>query len=65
MPNKTHHGLQEIEKVADMATRKGAAVHGAPDQSSIHVAAVKCQNSQVSGIGSRDKRDPFGPNGTT
>jgi hypothetical protein len=43
----------------------GAAVHGAPDQGLSHVAVVKCQNSQVSGMGSRDKRDHFGPNGTT
>jgi hypothetical protein len=29
--------------------RKGAVVHGAPDQSSSHVAVVKFHNSQVSG----------------
>jgi hypothetical protein len=45
--------------------RSGATVHGAPDQSSGYVATVKCQNSQVSGTSSRDKRDSLGPNGTT
>jgi hypothetical protein len=45
--------------------RTGATVHRAPDQSSIHVVAVKFQNSQVSGTGSRDKIYPFSPNGTT
>jgi hypothetical protein len=40
-------------------------VHGTLDQRSSHVAAVKCQNRQVLGTGSGDKRYYVGPNGTT
>jgi hypothetical protein len=45
--------------------RIGAAFHGTPDQISSYVGTFKCHNSQVSGMRSRDKRDSFGPNGTT
>jgi hypothetical protein len=45
--------------------RIGATVHGEPNQRSSHVAAVKCQNSQISGMSSRNKRYSFDPNGTT
>ena len=55
----------ENSKGGRHGARTGATVHGSPDQSSSHVAAVKCQNSKVSGTDSRDMRDPFGPNGTT
>jgi hypothetical protein len=40
-------------------------VHGASNQGSRNIVAVKCQNSQVLGTGSRSKRNPFGPDGPT
>jgi hypothetical protein len=54
----------EIEKVVNMA-RTSTIVHGAPDQGLNSITTVKCQNSQVSGTGSRSKGDPFGPDGPT
>jgi hypothetical protein len=41
--------------------RSSRVVHGAPYQGLDSVTTVKCQNSQVSGIGSRSKGDPFHP----
>jgi hypothetical protein len=40
-------------------------VHGAFDQGLSSIAAVKCQNSQLSSTGSRSKINPFGPDGPT
>jgi hypothetical protein len=45
--------------------KSSGIVHGTLDQGSDRVVAVKCYNSQVSGMGSRDKGDPFSPNGPT
>ena len=45
--------------------RSSTIVHGAPDQGSRNIETVKCQNSQVSGTGSRLKGDPFGLDGPT
>jgi len=44
--------------------RSGVTVYGAPNQSSVYVAIVKCEYGQVLGTSSRDKRGSLDPIGT-
>jgi hypothetical protein len=55
----------EDRKGGEHDARSSTTVHGEPNQGSDSVTIVKRKSSQVSGMGSGDKGDPFGPEGPT
>jgi hypothetical protein len=50
-------------KGGEHGANTSTTIHGAPNQGSNNIMVVKCQDSQVSGMGSRSKGYPFSPDG--
>jgi hypothetical protein len=52
-------------KGGEHGARSSTTIHGVSDQGSSSFAVVKCQNSQVSSMGSRSEINPFSLDGPT